>query len=141
MAWLMRKQGNKRSLLIIKQQVSMGGPSPLIDISMAIQPCLAAATQPAAQQPIREDVVGERGGTHTLTLRPWAAKSIPLQGVPMASAPLPLGPAPIEFGTDGWRGVLGVDITVERLLPVATAAAQELAHRAPKGLDLSLIHI
>ena len=51
----------------------------------------------------------------------------------MASAPLRLTPAPIKFGTDGWRGVLGVDITVERLLPVAAAAAQELAHRAPEG--------
>ena len=50
----------------------------------------------------------------------------------MASAPLRLTPAPIKFGTDGWRGVLGVDITVERLLPVAAAAAQELAHRAPE---------
>ena len=49
----------------------------------------------------------------------------------MASAPLPLSPAPIKFGTDGWRGITGVDITVERLLPVAAAAAQELAHRAP----------
>ena len=53
----------------------------------------------------------------------------------MASSPLRLSPAPIKFGTDGWRGVLGVDITVERLLPVAAAAAQELAHRAPEGLS------
>ena len=53
----------------------------------------------------------------------------------MASAPLPLSPAPIKFGTDGWRGITGVDITVERLLPVAAAAAQELAHRAPEGLN------
>jgi phosphomannomutase len=48
---------------------------------------------------------------------------------------LPLEPAPIAFGTDGWRGILGVDITVERLLPVAAAAARELAHAAPAGLD------
>ena len=53
----------------------------------------------------------------------------------MPSSPLRLSPAPIKFGTDGWRGVLGVDITVERLLPVAAAAAQELAHRAPEGLN------
>ena len=53
----------------------------------------------------------------------------------MASAPLPFNPAPIKFGTDGWRGIIGVDITVERLLPVAAAAAQELAHRAPEGLS------
>ena len=43
--------------------------------------------------------------------------------------------SPIRFGTDGWRGILGVDITVERLLPVAVAAAQELAHQAPPGLN------
>ncbi len=54
---------------------------------------------------------------------------------PMASAPLPLEASPIAFGTDGWRGILGVDITVERLLPVAAAAARELAHSAPAGLD------
>jgi phosphomannomutase len=53
----------------------------------------------------------------------------------MASAPLPLEAAPIAFGTDGWRGILGVDITVERLLPVAAAAAAELAHSAPEGLS------
>ena len=52
----------------------------------------------------------------------------------MASAPLPLAASPIAFGTDGWRGILGVDITMERLLPVAAAAAQELAHSAPTSL-------
>jgi phosphomannomutase len=53
----------------------------------------------------------------------------------MASAPLPLEAAPIAFGTDGWRGILGVDITVERLLPVAAAAAAELAYSAPPALE------
>ncbi|AAP99356.1 MULTISPECIES: phosphoglucomutase/phosphomannomutase family protein [Prochlorococcus] len=38
--------------------------------------------------------------------------------------------APIKFGTDGWRGVLGVDITIERLIRVAVASAQEMAYRA-----------
>ena len=52
----------------------------------------------------------------------------------MASAPLPLQASPICFGTDGWRGILGVDITVERLLPVAAAAARELESSAPPGL-------
>ncbi len=53
----------------------------------------------------------------------------------MASAPLPLEASPIAFGTDGWRGILGVDITVERLLPVAAAAASELESSAPAGLS------
>ena len=53
----------------------------------------------------------------------------------MASAPLPLEASPIVFGTDGWRGILGVDITVERLLPVAAAAARELESSAPDGLE------
>ncbi len=52
----------------------------------------------------------------------------------MASAPLPLEASPIQFGTDGWRGILGVDITMERLLSVAAAAARELAYSAPAGL-------
>ena len=54
----------------------------------------------------------------------------------MASAPLPLEASPIAFGTDGWRGILGVDITLDRLLPVAAAAARELAHSAPEGLKI-----
>ncbi|MEB3185065.1 MAG: phosphoglucomutase/phosphomannomutase family protein [Cyanobacteriota bacterium] len=53
----------------------------------------------------------------------------------MGSTPLPLQASPIAFGTDGWRGILGVDITVERLLPVAAAAAAELAYAAPDGLN------
>ncbi|MEB3243574.1 MAG: phosphoglucomutase/phosphomannomutase family protein, partial [Cyanobacteriota bacterium] len=53
----------------------------------------------------------------------------------MASAPLPLEASPIAFGTDGWRGILGVDITVERLLPVAAAAARELESSAPADLE------
>ena len=53
----------------------------------------------------------------------------------MSSSPLHLEPAAIAFGTDGWRGVLGVDITIERLLPVAAAAAAELAHSAPPELE------
>ena len=59
----------------------------------------------------------------------------------MASAPLPLTASPIRFGTDGWRGILGVDITIERLLAVATASAQELAFRAPKDNTSSTIVI
>ena len=49
----------------------------------------------------------------------------------MPAASLALTAAPIRFGTDGWRGVLGVDFTAERLLRVATAAARELAASAP----------
>ena len=52
----------------------------------------------------------------------------------MDKNPLRLSAAPIQFGTDGWRGVLGVDITLQRLLLVAAAAARELASRSPAGL-------
>ncbi len=41
----------------------------------------------------------------------------------------------IQFGTDGWRGVLGVDVTLEKLLSVSAAASQELAYRAPRELQ------
>lgn len=59
----------------------------------------------------------------------------------MMKAQLPLRAAPIKFGTDGWRGLLGVDITVERLLSVAAAAAQELAFRAPKEQNSRIVVI
>ncbi len=52
---------------------------------------------------------------------------------------LQLTTSPIQFGTDGWRGVLGVDITLDRLLPVAIAATQELVYRAPNGLNQEVI--
>ena len=41
---------------------------------------------------------------------------------------------PVRFGTDGWRGVLGVDVTAATMLQVAAAAAQELAATAPADL-------
>jgi len=36
----------------------------------------------------------------------------------------------IQFGTDGWRGILGVDFTLERLLMVAKSASYELLLRS-----------
>lgn len=53
----------------------------------------------------------------------------------MSPLPLTQSAAPIRFGTDGWRGVLGVDVTAATVLQVATAAAQELAATAPEGLN------
>ncbi len=47
--------------------------------------------------------------------------------------------APIRFGTDGWRGVLGVDITLERLLMVAVAAIQEMLFRASNDLTKKVV--
>lgn len=36
-------------------------------------------------------------------------------------------PAPIAFGTDGWRGIIAADFTFERLVKVAPVAAQVLS--------------
>ncbi len=47
--------------------------------------------------------------------------------------------APIKFGTDGWRGVLGVDITLERLVLVAVAAAKEMLFRATDDLNKKVV--
>ncbi len=59
----------------------------------------------------------------------------------MVSNPLRLYASPIHFGTDGWRGVLGVDFTIERLLAVASASAQELLYRAPSDSTSRVIII
>tara|TARA_Y100001968_G_scaffold272812_1_gene265232 strand:- start:15709 stop:17178 length:1470 start_codon:yes stop_codon:yes gene_type:complete len=48
----------------------------------------------------------------------------------MAKKTLSLTPSPVVFGTDGWRGVLGVDFTLERLLTVAASSAKELLYRS-----------
>ncbi|OOV35222.1 phosphoglucosamine mutase [Candidatus Synechococcus spongiarum LMB bulk15M] len=53
----------------------------------------------------------------------------------MSLLPLTQSAGPIRFGTDGWRGVLGVDVTAATVLQVAVAAAQELAATAPENLD------
>ena len=52
----------------------------------------------------------------------------------MGKSSLKLDSAPIKFGTDGWRGVIGVDITLDKLLLVAAAASRELASCAPLEL-------
>tara|TARA_Y100001968_G_scaffold136503_1_gene124596 strand:+ start:47028 stop:48488 length:1461 start_codon:yes stop_codon:yes gene_type:complete len=59
----------------------------------------------------------------------------------MVKSSLPLLPSSIAFGTDGWRGILGVDFTLERLQIVAIAAAQELSYRACEGRANSKIII
>ncbi len=59
----------------------------------------------------------------------------------MEKNPLWLNSEPIQFGTDGWRGVLGVEVTLERLLLVSAAASRELASRAPLDLKSRLIII
>ncbi|HEY9698163.1 MAG TPA: phosphoglucomutase/phosphomannomutase family protein [Trichocoleus sp.] len=42
-------------------------------------------------------------------------------------SPTSLAAKPISFGTDGWRGVIAADFTVERLLKVVPLAAKALA--------------
>jgi phosphomannomutase len=44
----------------------------------------------------------------------------------MAASPDLLSIKPISFGTDGWRGVIAADFTVERLMKVAPLAAKAL---------------
>ena len=47
--------------------------------------------------------------------------------------------SPIQFGTDGWRGLLGVDFTIERLLLVALAATEEMIYRGNCDLAKKVI--
>jgi phosphomannomutase len=52
-----------------------------------------------------------------------------------------LSPTPIQFGTDGWRGIIGSDFTYERLARVAPVAAQVLAetYGAETGSNLIIV--
>ena len=43
------------------------------------------------------------------------------------NSPPPLAPGAIQFGTDGWRGIIAADFTFDRLYQAAAAAAQVLA--------------
>ncbi len=47
--------------------------------------------------------------------------------------------SPIRFGTDGWRGLLAVDVTIERLLLVALAATEEMLLRGNQDLSKKVI--
>jgi len=42
-------------------------------------------------------------------------------------SPLSLIQKPIQFGTDGWRGIIAADFTFERVAQVAPIAAEILA--------------
>ena len=87
MARLAGQQGHKTALLVVQQQIAMGRPTPLGRIPVAIEPGLATATQPTAQQPVGESVVGRRGVTHPPTLRLPAARSTEVQAVPWHRLP------------------------------------------------------
>ena len=74
-AGLLGQQRHKTTLLIVQHQIAVRRPLPQGRITMTIQPGPAATTQPAPQQPVGENVVGRRGGTHGPTLRLPTAKS------------------------------------------------------------------
>jgi phosphomannomutase len=46
-----------------------------------------------------------------------------------SSVPIAATPKPIQFGTDGWRGIIAADFTFERVAAVAAAAAHVLQQR------------
>ena len=48
-------------------------------------------------------------------------------------------PAPIKFGTDGWRGVIAAEFTFERVALVAAIAAQVLAKNYGNGREPRII--
>ena len=138
------QQGHKAALLIIELQGAMGGINPSIRITVHIQPGTASTTHPTAQ---RRSVSGLSAEGVSPIVRRYAGRLLDPEltsGLPPAVhgfSSLPLAATAIKFGTDGWRGILGVDITVERLLTVAAASAQELAHRAPAGNTSNIVVI
>ncbi|MEB3289576.1 MAG: phosphoglucomutase/phosphomannomutase family protein [Leptolyngbya sp.] len=46
-----------------------------------------------------------------------------------SSGPIAATPKPIQFGTDGWRGIIAADFTFERVAQVAAVAAHVLQQR------------
>jgi phosphomannomutase len=54
-------------------------------------------------------------------------------------SPASLATKPIAFGTDGWRGVIAADFTVERLIRVAPLAALALEQAYGAGRERTII--
>ncbi|MGB3518734.1 MAG: hypothetical protein WBA43_19920, partial [Elainellaceae cyanobacterium] len=48
-------------------------------------------------------------------------------------SPALLATKPIQFGTDGWRGLIAADFTFERVMQVAPRAAQVLSQHYGEG--------
>jgi phosphomannomutase len=59
----------------------------------------------------------------------------------MSSDPSPTLQPPIQFGTDGWRGIIAKDFTFERLVQVAPIAAQVLEQTYGQSATRRLIVI
>lgn len=54
-----------------------------------------------------------------------------------SSAPITV--KPIQFGTDGWRGIIAADFTFERVARVAAAVAEVLAEVDTEGRDRKIV--
>ena len=52
---------------------------------------------------------------------------------------VPITVKPIQFGTDGWRGIIAADFTFERVARVAAAVAEVLAEVDTEGRDRKIV--